>query len=105
MEPTRTEEGKEHNPEPMFRDHCRGCSAVTLAPRGQTNVACKTCGKEVGDTSFALDECRRSLADRLELLQVRQGFKDYARADAEVTVHLVRMSKELALATLYQQVK
>jgi len=92
-------------PEPMFRYHCRGCSTVMLAPRGQKVVICGRCGEEVGDTTFALDECRRSLAGRLELLQTRQGFEDYARADAEVTVHLVKMSKELALATLYQEVK
>jgi hypothetical protein len=102
MKSTRVEEGLQ--PEPMFRYHCLACSEVTLAPRGQATVACKRCGVEVGDASRTLDEIRANMERLQEMLQVRQGFDEYARADAEVTVHMVRMSDELALATLYLKV-
>ena len=122
MESTRVEEGLQLQPEglqpeglqpePMFRYHCQGCSKVTLASRGQATVTCGKCGAEVGDASQALDEIRDGLARHQELglwamesqalVQARQGFEDYARVDNEVTVHMVKMSEEFTLATLYQ---
>jgi ribosomal protein L37AE/L43A len=84
---------QDETPEPKFRYHCHRCSHETLAPRGQTIVDCEGCGALVGDTAYALDECRRSV----EGLMVAMRKDEYARVDAEISLLLTTLPLELAL--------
>lgn len=77
--------------EPLSRHHCRKCSHVTLSPFGKTVVSCDGCGAEVGDTSYALDMCRRLVAGHLGTFTEGDFVKDYSKLDAEVTHFLATL--------------